>query len=121
MTQQNVHTAYRRGINAETHASAFLASKGYEIVGSRYRNALGEIDLIAKRRRHIAFVEVKARRTHDDAAWAVLPRQQRRIREAADGFLAENPSLADCSASFDVILVSRSSELVHIPEAFFAD
>jgi putative endonuclease len=113
--------ANRRGTIAEARAGRFLAAHGYEILKSRYRNAHGEIDLIARHRDHIAFIEVKARRTHADAAYAVQPRQQRRIRDAADCFLAEHQSYAAFTASFDVILISPAEDLLHIPHAFLAD
>lgn len=114
-------TAYSFGRNAECSASDFLASQGYCILKTRYRRPCGEVDLIAKRNDHIAFVEVKARRTVDEAAWSILPHQRQRIQEAASAFLADHPDLSDCSASFDVVLVSRSHDVVHIPGAFLAE
>jgi putative endonuclease len=113
--------SYRFGLSGETTASAFLASNGFEILKHRYRNACGEIDLIAKRSGHLAFVEVKSRRTCDEAAWSVAPRQQKKIRATAEVFLAENPDYDSYSASFDVILVSYDADLVHIPQAFGLD
>ena len=68
--------AFRTGLSAETRAAAYLMAKGYRILAKRFRTPHGEIDLVAKRRNLIAFVEVKARATLDDAAFAVTPRQQ---------------------------------------------
>jgi putative endonuclease len=110
--------SYRFGLQGEHRASAFLASNGFEILAHRYRKSCGEIDLIAKRRDHVAFVEVKARQTCEEAAWAIAPRQQAKIRAAAEAFLAENPDYGSYSASFDVILVAKDADLVHIPQAF---
>ena len=52
-------------------------AKGYRILAKRFRTPYGEIDLVAKKRNLIAFIEVKARASLDDAAYAVTPRQQR--------------------------------------------
>lgn len=121
MITKQRRSSYAFGQNAESSASAFLTSQGYEVLKRRYRRPCGEIDVIARRDNHIAFVEVKARRTVDDAAWSIQPRQRRRIQEAASSFLAEHPSYDQCSASFDVILVSRSQDMTYIPQAFLAE
>lgn len=75
--------AFRTGISAESRAAAYLMAKGYRILAKRYRTPHGEIDIVARRRNLIAFVEVKARASLDDAAFAVTPRQQQRIIDAA--------------------------------------
>src|ERR1043165_7036152 len=71
--------AFRTGLSAEARAVAWLTAKGYRILARRFRSPYGEIDIVARRRNLLAFVEVKARATLDDAAWAVTPRQQARI------------------------------------------
>ena len=75
--------AFRTGLSAESRAAAYLMAKGYRILAKRFRTPHGEIDLVAKRWNLLAFVEVKARATLDDAALAVTPRQQARIVDAA--------------------------------------
>lgn len=72
--------AFRTGISAESRAAAYLMAKGYRILAKRYRTPYGEIDIVARRRNLIAFVEVKARASLDDAAFAVTPRQQHHRR-----------------------------------------
>ena len=64
-------------LSAESRAAAYLMAKGYRILAKRFRTPYGEIDLVAKKRNLLAFVEVKARASLDDAAYAVTPRQQR--------------------------------------------
>ncbi len=110
--------AYRSGVDAEEHAAAILASRGYEILSRRYRSPLGEIDLIATNGPHLAFVEVKARRTRDQAAWSVTPRQQRRIAGAAEHWLQDFPEYAGCDMSFDAVLVAPRSGAEYISDAF---
>ena len=113
-------TSYATGLAAEFRARGLLESKNYRILAERYKTKGGEIDLVAKLGDHLAFVEVKGRKTHEEAAYAVLPRQQARIALAAEIFLGEHAELAHCSASFDVILVSPSRGCAHIEQAFLA-
>src|SRR5216117_1323745 len=82
--------AFRTGISAESRAAAFLIAKGFRILARRWRSPVGEIDIIARRRSLLLFVEVKARETLDDAAWAVSERQRARIIAAAEAWLARN-------------------------------
>ena len=72
-------TAFYVGISAESHAAAFLIAKGFRILARRWRSPLGEIDIVARRRRLLVFAEVKARPTIDEAAESVNVRQRRRI------------------------------------------
>ena len=113
-------SSYATGIAAECRAKGLLESKNYLILAQRYKTKGGEIDLVAKRGDHLAFVEVKGRKTQEEAAWSVLPRQQARIAVAAEVFLGEHAELAHCSASFDVILVTPNRGCSHIEQAFLA-
>ena len=83
--------AFRTGLSAEARAAALLMAKGYRILARRFRTPYGEIDLVAKKRDLLVFVEVKARASLDDAAYAVTPRQQARIIDAAQGWLMAHP------------------------------
>jgi putative endonuclease len=112
--------AFRLGLSAESRAAAFLIAKGYRILARRFRSPLGEIDIVAGRRRTLVFVEVKARATLDDAAEAVVPRQRQRIVGAAQAWLASHPHDADCDMRFDVVLVAPGKLPRHIPAAFDA-
>jgi putative endonuclease len=96
----------RRGRGAETIAALFLRLKGYRIVARRVRTPAGEIDLVARRRGVVAFVEVKARQTEVEAAQSISRRQRARIVRAAGHFLAARPDLAGGTARFDAVLVS---------------
>jgi putative endonuclease len=112
--------AFRTGISAESRAAAYLMAKGYRILAKRYRTPHGEIDIVARRRNLIAFVEVKARASLDDAAYAVTPRQQQRIIDAAQGWLMVHPEHAEFELRFDVILVAPKSLPRHLKAAFDA-
>ncbi len=107
-------------LSAETRAAAFLMAKGYRILARRFRTPHGEIDLVAKRRNLVAFVEVKARATLDDAAYAVTPRQQRRIIDAAQAWLMAHPEQAEFELRFDAVLIAPRRLPRHLLAAFDA-
>jgi putative endonuclease len=112
--------AFRTGVSAETRAAAYLMAKGYRILAKRFRTPHGEIDIVAKRRNLLAFVEVKARATLDDAAFAVTPRQQARIVDAAQAWLMAHPEHADFELRFDAILIAPRYLPRHLLAAFDA-
>jgi putative endonuclease len=112
--------AFQTGISAESRAAAFLIAKGYRILDRRYRTPHGEIDIVARRRGLIAFVEVKARASLDEAAFAVTPRQQQRIIAAAQGWLAAHPEHAEFEMRFDAMLIAPRSLPRHLLAAFDA-
>src|SRR5215813_10893689 len=112
--------AFRTGLSAETRAAAYLMAKGYRILAKRFRTPYGEIDLVARRRNLIAFVEVKARASLDDAAWAVTPRQQQRIINAAQAWLMAHPEHAEFEMRFDAMLIAPRSLPRHLLAAFDA-
>lgn len=110
--------AFRTGISAESRAAAFLIAKGYRIKARRWKSPLGEIDIVARRRRLLIFVEVKARATLDDAAESVTPRQRRRIAAAAEIWLAHHPDETIQDIRFDAMLIAPGKLPRHIQGAF---
>jgi putative endonuclease len=112
--------AFRTGLSAETRAAAYLMAKGYRILAKRFKTPYGEIDLVARKRNLIAFIEVKARARLDDAAYAVTPRQQRRIIDAAQAWLMAHPEHAEFDLRFDAILIAPRRLPRHLLAAFDA-
>jgi putative endonuclease len=112
--------AFRTGLSAESRAAALLMAKGYRILAKRFKTPHGEIDLVAKKRNLLVFVEVKARASLDDAAYAVTPRQQGRIIDAAQGWLMTHPEHAEFDLRFDVILIAPRHLPRHLLAAFDA-
>jgi putative endonuclease len=110
--------AFKLGLSAESRAAMLLIAKAYRIVARRWKTPLGEIDIVARRRRTLVFAEVKARASHDEAAEAISERSRRRIVAAAELWLAHRPQDADCDIRFDVILVAPGKLPRHIPNAF---
>lgn len=112
--------AFRWGLSAESRAAALLIAKGFQILARRWRSGVGEIDIVARRRNLLIFVEVKARERLTDAAESVTPRQRARIIAAAEAWLGAHPNDAGCDMRFDAVLVAPRSLPRHIPAAFDA-
>ena len=112
--------AFHTGLSAEARAAAYLMVKGYRILARRFRTPYGEIDIVARRRNLLAFVEVKARASLDEAAYAVTARQQQRIVEAAQAWLMAHPEHADFDLRFDVMLIAPRCLPRHLLAAFDA-
>jgi putative endonuclease len=110
--------AFQLGISAESRAAALLIAKGFRILARRWKSPAGEIDIVARRRHLLVFVEVKARATLDAAAESVNVRQQRRIAAAAEVWLAGNPDDSLRDFRFDAILVAPGKLPRHITAAF---
>ena len=112
--------AFRTGVSAELRAAAWLIAKRYRILARRFRTPFGEIDLVARRGNLVVFVEVKARASLEEAAYAVTPRQQRRIIDAARAWLAAHPEHAGFELRFDVMLIAPRRLPRHLLAAFDA-
>jgi putative endonuclease len=110
--------AYRRGVFAETLVAWLLRLKGYAIVARRYKTPVGEIDLVALKGKRLAFIEVKRRKTQEDAAWTLPTRQRRRIVRAAQYWLAAHPNYSGHDICFDVVLAAPWTFPRYIANAF---
>ena len=118
--QPERQVAFRTGLSAESRAAAVLIAKGFRILARRWRSPVGEIDIVARRRKLLVFVEVKARERLDDAAWSVTERQRARIVAAAEAWLAGNEGASFEDIRFDAILVAPGRLPRHIRAAFDA-
>lgn len=112
--------AFQNGLSAESRCAAWLIAKGYRIVARRFRSHAGEIDIIARRRGVTAFIEVKARASLDDAAYAITPHQQQRIIAAAEAWLATHPQYGKDELRFDAMLIAPGRLPRHLMAAFDA-
>jgi putative endonuclease len=97
--------AERRGRRAETLAAWWMRLQGWRIIARRMRTPVGEIDLVARRGRTVAFVEVKSR--HDDEGLARSIDRQRlvRVARAAEALAPRLARDAD-TVRIDVILIA---------------
>jgi putative endonuclease len=113
--------AFRLGLSAESRAAMMLLAKGYRILARRWKTPFGEIDIVARRRGVLVFVEVKARGSIDEAVEAVTERTKRRVIGAAELWLARHPQHANGAIRFDVIVVAPGKMPSHIVNAFTAE
>jgi putative endonuclease len=80
----NRRRAERSGRRAEGLAAWWLRLKGWTILARRLRTPVGEVDLVARRGRVLAFIEVKARSSPERAAFALDDYRLRRVAAAAE-------------------------------------
>lgn len=94
------------GETGENLAVKYLHQQGYTILHRNYRSRLGEIDIIARHRKSLVFIEVKTRSTTNfgSPAAAVTFRKQSQISRVAEEYLARE-NLFDTDARFDVISI----------------
>lgn len=112
--------AERRGRVAEWCAAALLVAKGYRVLARRQRGPFGEIDLIAVRGRRVAFVEVKQRRTAEEAAAAVSATQAGRLADAAERWLWRHPHYRDFEVGLDAVVLGPRLWPRHVENALHA-
>ena len=98
--------AHRQGHASEWIAAAWLMLKGYQILGFRLKSRAGEIDILARRGRVLAVVEVKRRATLDQALAAIGPDQHRRLLAAGRSVLHGRPSLAGHELRIDMVALA---------------
>ncbi len=113
------------GAWGEALAAEYLRKKRYQIVAVGYHCRFGEIDLIVRDRRFLAFVEVKLRKSGSfaQAMEYVDRRKQDRIRITASMYLSQNPT--NLQPRFDVIEIyapegtaTAKPEIRHLEDAF---
>ncbi len=107
-----------RGRRAELVALLSLMVRGYRPVARNLKTPVGEIDLIMRRGQVLAVIEVKTRGSYADAAEAILPQQQARIRRATEWLLASRPDLAALTIRFDAVLVLPGRWPKHLKGAY---
>lgn len=110
--------ARREGRTAEVIAVLWLMARGWRIVGFRVPSPLGEIDLLARRGGVLAVIEVKRRRTLDEALEAVSAHQRQRLRAAARGLAARRADLSDLSVRLDLMALGPRGLPRHIADAW---
>lgn len=109
--------AERRGRRGEYLAAAALMLKGYAILEMRHKTPMGEVDIIARRGKLIAFIEVKARSSVEDAINAVTGKARDRICAAGAAYLARK-QLDEFDQRYDVIAVTPRRWPIHIRNAW---
>lgn len=113
----------KTGKQGEAQALAYLQEKGYEILATNWKHRRAEIDIIAKDKKTLVFVEVKTRR--DDyfgkPEVSVTARKKTLLTDASIAYMQAIGH--EWEIRFDIIsIVARTAndvELVHFEDAFF--
>lgn len=98
--------SHRLGHRSEWLAAALLMTKGYQILGFRLKTRAGEIDILARRGKVLAVVEVKRRATLEAALTALGPQQYDRLLAAGRSVLRQRPSLAGHMLRIDLVALA---------------
>lgn len=104
------------GRAGEAAAADVLRRNGYEILRSNYRTAEGEIDIVARHKKQMVFVEVKTRRSHSFglAEESMTPTKVHRLVAAAQTCLAESDQLqADWRIDLLAIQMDRRGRVLN--------
>jgi putative endonuclease len=119
-----LHPTQALGRQGEDLAHRYLRGRGFHILARRFRlpDASGEVDIIARQRDIIVFVEVKARRSaeYGSPERAVDPEKQRKLIRVARSYILK--AGADWSqVRFDIVSVvlSKPPVIAHYEDAFF--
>ncbi len=109
----NQHKAF--GKAGEELAVRYLKKKGYKVLEQNYACPVGEIDIIARDKKAIVFVEVKTRRSisYGSAKLAITPHKKRKISMTALYYLKSNHQM-DQDARFDVVTIQSTSGVQEI-------
>lgn len=109
--------AERRGRRGEALAAWYLRLKGWRIVGRRLKTPRGEVDLVARRGRTVAFVEVKWRSSAAELALAIDQRRLARVAAAATALARRYVRDGD-DLRIDVVLLAPARWPRHIVNAW---
>lgn len=109
--------AEKLGRRGETIAAWFLRFKGWRVIAARVKTPRGEVDLIARRGKTIAFVEVKARANVRDLATAIDAYRLRRVAAAAEILLPKYGKECE-NMQIDVIMVAPWRWPNHLPNVW---
>ncbi|MDO4529908.1 MAG: YraN family protein [Lachnospiraceae bacterium] len=105
----------------ERMACAFIEEEGMEVIETNYRTQLGEIDIIARERETLVFIEVKYRkdRSHGGAEFAIPRKKQLTIMKVAKVYIRMNRLPLNGFYRFDAVLID-GEEIQHIKNAWQA-
>jgi putative endonuclease len=105
--------------DSELRAARWYRWRGYRVLDTNRWIAGNELDVVARRGGMLVFCEVKSKSGtgFGDPLEMVDAEKVRRVRRAADAWLATHPELAGLSVRFDVI-VERAGRLEHVANAF---
>ncbi len=99
------------GNAGENLVAELLKANGWKIIATQWHCRWGELDIVARDRSWLIFVEVKTRSYNSwdqGGLLAIATQKQRKLGRAALEFLKQHPDLADLDCRFDVALVLKN-------------
>lgn len=112
--------AYQKGLKAEEFAAHYLRQQGYNVLEMRYKTKYGEIDILASKRMLLAAVEVKSRKTIEEALYALSAQSRQRIQNSLMSFIADNPDYQNYDLRFDLFAYQSENSFEYLDNAWFA-
>ena len=109
--------AERDGRRGELLAAVWLLLRGWAILGRRVRTPVGEVDLIARRGKILAFIEVKWRRSAAESALSLDHYRLRRVAAAAEALAPRHMRPGD-DVRIDAIFVTHGKLPRHVPNVW---
>ena len=110
------------GKKGELIATNYLKKQGYRILETNHKNKMGEIDIIAKDKNYLVFIEVKTRTSSmlGDPLEAIDEQKQFKIRQVATMYLIKNQLVDKVPIRFDAVAIlgDEDHEIRHIKDAF---
>jgi len=102
------------GILGEKLARDYLRKRGYHILETNFRCPLGEIDIVARHKDALAFIEVRTRSTRDFGTpeESVTKAKQRKLSRLAEFYLKRHPELSSLPPRIDVVAVEMEGRKV---------
>lgn len=110
------------GREGEKIAADFLKKNGYRLIETNFRCAIGEIDIIAREKNELVFIEVKTR-TSGELGFpeqAVGIRKQKKMSQLALWYL-QKKNINNTASRFDVLAITMlptGNEIKLIKNAF---
>ncbi|MDG1531322.1 MAG: YraN family protein [Paracoccaceae bacterium] len=110
-------TSYLAGLSAEEAVERHCKRRGKTILHRRWRGSVGEIDIIARERDQVIFIEVKKSKSFYDAISHLSVAQQQRIYATGSEYLANEELGQNTPVRFDVALVDSMGQIKVIENA----
>ena len=114
--QRRGSVAYTQGVAAEQQACDWLEQDGWTVLLRRARTHRGEIDIVASKAAVLCFVEVKKRRSIEEALVSLQPAQQRRLFRAAECLLQKHPHWQYEEMRFDLFVLDDAGRMERLED-----
>jgi putative endonuclease len=118
---ESKRTSVEKGRAGEDRAASYLKNNGFSIIQRNFRWYKNEIDIIARDKDYIVFIEVKASssKNYDHPLTWIPEAKQKRIIKASEGYLVSH-KITVSPVRFDILAIDQAGSISHIRDAFRA-